>query len=219
MTNRLLYITITLGILIPGGSSASTFLVEYFAATNIVQNHHLFGTVDPGQKVFDITIDATQGSIGNPTDTPNFLHVRAFPTSPTSGKITSMNFYDWGVSGQHPQASVSTSTYNLELIDFNRLNGLNDIDLNILLITNLFVEPNASAPTGATGTLSYFGVLKFLSISPMLSSDVVSLDNELMRGDLFMREIVSAVPIPAAVWLFGTALIGLVGFGKRRKTI
>jgi hypothetical protein len=27
----------------------------------------------------------------------------------------------------------------------------------------------------------------------------------------------SAVPVPAAVWLFGTALIGLVGFGKRRK--
>jgi hypothetical protein len=27
------------------------------------------------------------------------------------------------------------------------------------------------------------------------------------------------VPIPAAVWLFGTALIGLVGIGKRRKTV
>lgn len=28
---------------------------------------------------------------------------------------------------------------------------------------------------------------------------------------------VSQVPVPAALWLFGTALIGLVGFGKRRK--
>ena len=27
----------------------------------------------------------------------------------------------------------------------------------------------------------------------------------------------SPVPIPAAIWLFGTALIGLVGFSKRRK--
>ena len=27
----------------------------------------------------------------------------------------------------------------------------------------------------------------------------------------------SAVPVPAAVWLFGSALIGLVGFSKRRK--
>ena len=27
----------------------------------------------------------------------------------------------------------------------------------------------------------------------------------------------SPVPVPAAIWLFGTALVGLVGFGKRRK--
>ena len=27
------------------------------------------------------------------------------------------------------------------------------------------------------------------------------------------------VPVPAAVWLFGTALIGLVGFGKRKASI
>ena len=28
---------------------------------------------------------------------------------------------------------------------------------------------------------------------------------------------IPAVPVPAAVWLFGTALVGLVGFSKRRK--
>ena len=28
----------------------------------------------------------------------------------------------------------------------------------------------------------------------------------------------SAVPVPAAVWLFGSALTGLVGMGKRKKT-
>ena len=27
----------------------------------------------------------------------------------------------------------------------------------------------------------------------------------------------SAVPVPAAVWLFGTALLGLIGFGKRKR--
>lgn len=30
---------------------------------------------------------------------------------------------------------------------------------------------------------------------------------------------VSPIPVPAAVWLFGTALIGLVGFGKRKTRI
>ncbi len=30
---------------------------------------------------------------------------------------------------------------------------------------------------------------------------------------------VSVVPVPAAVWLFGTALLGLVGFSKRKSRI
>jgi len=29
---------------------------------------------------------------------------------------------------------------------------------------------------------------------------------------------VSPVPVPAAIWLFGTALIGLVGFNKRKAS-
>ena len=29
----------------------------------------------------------------------------------------------------------------------------------------------------------------------------------------------SVVPVPAAVWLFGTALIGLIGFGKRKSRL
>jgi len=33
----------------------------------------------------------------------------------------------------------------------------------------------------------------------------------------FAGVTVSAVPVPAAIWLFGTALIGLAGFSKRRK--
>jgi hypothetical protein len=28
---------------------------------------------------------------------------------------------------------------------------------------------------------------------------------------------VSTVPVPAAVWLFGTALVGLIGFSNRRR--
>ena len=31
--------------------------------------------------------------------------------------------------------------------------------------------------------------------------------------------VVTAVPVPAAIWLFGTALIGLAGFSKRNKQL
>lgn len=42
--------------------------------------------------------------------------------------------------------------------------------------------------------------------------------NRVIRVDGFIAPPPpSAVPVPAAIWLFGTALIGLVGFSKRRK--
>ena len=41
-------------------------------------------------------------------------------------------------------------------------------------------------------------------------------DNVTISGNISFDEV-SAVPVPAAVWLFGTALIGLVGLSRRRK--
>jgi hypothetical protein len=38
-------------------------------------------------------------------------------------------------------------------------------------------------------------------------------------GDWIRVVTASVVPVPAAIWLFGTALIGLVGFGKRKASI
>jgi len=37
------------------------------------------------------------------------------------------------------------------------------------------------------------------------------------RGHWLVRETLSPVPVPAAIWLFGTGLLGLIGFRKRRK--
>ncbi|MCP3671855.1 MAG: hypothetical protein GY814_15775, partial [Gammaproteobacteria bacterium] len=34
---------------------------------------------------------------------------------------------------------------------------------------------------------------------------------------LLVANTLSPVPVPAAIWLFGTALIGLVGYGKRKS--
>ncbi len=38
-------------------------------------------------------------------------------------------------------------------------------------------------------------------------------------GWLLVANTTSAVPVPAAIWLFGTALIGLVGYGKRKSKV
>lgn len=49
----------------------------------------------------------------------------------------------------------------------------------------------------------------------LLSGGYGAMDNLLIEAS----ETPAVVPVPAAVWLFGTALIGLVGFGKRRKAV
>lgn len=55
-------------------------------------------------------------------------------------------------------------------------------------------------PVGATGSTGY---VECFNCSPFR----LGIDGAYL----------SVVPVPAAVWLFGTALIGLIGFGKRRK--
>ncbi len=45
-------------------------------------------------------------------------------------------------------------------------------------------------------------------------SDSVSFSNVSGSGCSFDT---SVVPIPAAVWLFGSGLLGLIGFSKRKK--
>jgi len=56
------------------------------------------------------------------------------------------------------------------------------------------------------------------------SPDFVSFSSHISKGNqsanfghALVRASVSAVPVPAAVWLFGTALIGFVGMSRRRK--
>lgn len=45
------------------------------------------------------------------------------------------------------------------------------------------------------------------------SGDLLAFDFFRLDGEL----ATSVIPVPAAVWLFGTALIGLVGFSRRKK--
>ncbi len=72
-------------------------------------------------------------------------------------------------------------------------------------------------------TPKYFGVWD--STDSILSAMIMGTNggppNDITRAwnidDLSVAAGVPPVPVPAAIWLFGTALIGLVGFSKRRK--
>jgi len=80
-----------------------------------------------------------------------------------------------------------------------------------------FSEASLSFATGATD--AYLGEKLGIRLINNNSIDLSALDPTWTAEVDFddVRLSVSAVPVPAAIWLFGTALIGLVGFGKRRK--
>ena len=64
--------------------------------------------------------------------------------------------------------------------------------------------------------LSFFGLIADTAFNTInLSASLSASDS--MRIDNFSFASPNLIPIPAAVWLFGTAMIGLIGFGKRRK--
>jgi hypothetical protein len=81
-----------------------------------------------------------------------------------------------------------------------------------------------SSSLGETG----FGVQKLFQFDTTAAIHTLEIDwlNPISGGSWYNIGIsategpgnVPAVPVPAAVWLFGTALLGLVGLGKRRKT-
>jgi hypothetical protein len=68
------------------------------------------------------------------------------------------------------------------------------------------------------------GTIDTLFATLVYGDDVFAVDNLYVAygGDVRVYGQfagVSAAPIPAAIWLFGTALIGLVGFSKRKSRV
>ena len=81
-------------------------------------------------------------------------------------------------------------------------------DINELTWTEITFDLGA-VPLGATAA--------FIEISQGIGPiDSVNLAGTVLIDDLYLG--VSAVPVPAAVWLFGSGLLGLVGVARRRKS-
>ena len=77
-------------------------------------------------------------------------------------------------------------------------------------------EMNKGGGDTSTGNMALqvqaIPTLAEVGITRMMSSKAQKIGYVTLRS----RQNISPIPIPAAIWLFGTALIGLVGFGKRK---
>jgi hypothetical protein len=83
-----------------------------------------------------------------------------------------------------------------------------------------FFGGNDLSTTGS-GTVDFFGFTGSGSSGPveqyLLGTASLSSTGQLVIAG--NAPVVSAVPLPAAVWLFGSGLLGLVGVSRRRKTV
>ena len=134
--------------------------------------------------------------------------------------------YDLSVAIGNPQSA--TSPRSLNFFDYT---GITAYTIQLLAGGNVIAEDVNSLGGGiAEGTFSTAS-LSFVTGADVLMNQALGIrlinQNDIDLSNLAdwassvdfddVQLSVSAVPVPAAVWLFGTALIGLVGFGKRRK--
>lgn len=102
------------------------------------------------------------------------------------------------------------------------LDAPNRIYLDGLLVDPLFINGFSSANTDNVETRS---INLNPSFYPVISDGMVSLAGTHISeasgsGSFqvdFLRLDVAVVPIPAAIWLFGSGLLGLIGISRRKK--
>ncbi len=107
--------------------------------------------------------------------------------------------------------------------EINLISFLDLFDENPAEIASFYINGNsmditsviASASPGSNGffelEVSLMGVNSITFLADCNAFSPSCVDNE------FSLAAINAVPVPAAVWLFGSGLIGLVGIARRRK--
>lgn len=131
------------------------------------------------------------------------------------GSANSMTFMALDINSQLGDASLSTAGINLsaysvpgDMAYFDRTRwSINDGGKTFNTIGNL----------GDKNGVPFYSAL--LNMTDYISIDITKLPNvwRLDKAGNLTYAPVSAVPIPAAVWLFGSGLLGLAGIARRRK--
>ena len=120
---------------------------------------------------------------------------------------------------------------DLDILGFGPINGATDLGSGLVNIFEISFDGNQVLSDFQPNEF-VLGTFTFDTLSIGTSSLDITVNA--LGGESFFdfelgREVasplaanlqsgsISVVPVPAAVWLFGTALIGLVGFGRLRK--
>jgi len=155
------------------------------------------------------SVDAGPFSLSGVGSGANLIDVSPFDTfAPASfGNATAAIFVQ--------DAATATLTFDSPVsgffADFYAAGNSRELLMTLSLAGGGSADVNVPGP----GTsLETFGVISTDLIESILFSNTI---NDGFSVDNIAGLSVSAVPVPAAVWLFGTALAGLLGFSRRTK--
>jgi hypothetical protein len=155
-----------------------------------------------GGNMYSRTVSDGLGAIGNGN-----IQIRNDDDTIADG-LTLNDAFNFGNSLNPNAAPVNEYFFALRLIDDDRTVFEDFVFNGISLVPNL--------PDTIDGSLFEHTILSIFRIveDPSNSRFEALLIGE---ADSLKSLAVSAVPVPAAIWLFGTALIGFVGMSRRRK--
>ena len=99
---------------------------------------------------------------------------------------------------------------------YNSINFFNDSTLLATFSGSTFVS--SLQADGGQGNWNSNRYINFMLTDGMTYNGVELVSNGFaFESDNHAYGNISSVPIPAAIWLFGTGILGLIGFSKRRK--
>ena len=215
----------------------SLILVSFILATPITHAGLYNVTLSGELLARDFVINNADGAVFGvtPTDTSFSMVLTvdsgsgvdsAMAGDPTSGSTSGFGHDVWGYNSVSiVSASFGTKTWtDADIVSLDFGDG---IDNSLLFLD---AELGAGAPTlGSFRTqddgFAFFGV-RTCGVTCDINQGLqirdfngLGLDNSLndyVNASTYSISV-SPVPVPAAVWLFGTALIGFVGMSRRRK--
>jgi len=179
---------LVLSMLLSGHLSAAT--ISWSSPTTNVNENDVFSINVIGSG-FTNNVDGGGVNIGFNSNRLNVLSVNINPL-----------VWDFGGFG------INTGTINNSsgTVDGIMVNTFANVTGSFVIAT---IEMQAIAAGSSSLLLSEYGLNPWASGGSLLDPDYVD-------GSVNITGTVSAVPVPAAVWLFSSGLIGLIGLAKRK---
>ena len=96
--------------------------------------------------------------------------------------------------------------------------GLDLFSIQEISRLDFLLSSGDTSSTTISPSLSFFGLITNTAFNTINLSASLSAGDS-MRIDNFSFASPNPIPIPAAIWLFGTALAGVCGFSRHRKAV